>query len=82
MADGHRFAPLGLTAASRTLPLGVCVRVTVLATGRRVVVPITDRGPYAGRGRVLDLSLGAAGRLGIVDAGVARVRIERLAGCG
>lgn len=80
MANGQPFQALGLTAASRTLPLGQCIRVTVLASGRIVVLPVTDRGP-AIRSRVLDLSLGAALRLHMVEAGLAHVRIEPLHSC-
>lgn len=80
MADGHPFNALGLTAASRTLPLGLCIRVTDVASGRTVVLPITDRGPYV-RNRILDLSLGAAMQLHTVEAGLALVRIDRLPSC-
>ena len=65
------------TAAHRRLPFGTRVRVTDLATSKSVVVRITDRGPRV-RGRVLDLSLGAARSLGITDHGVAQVRAEVL----
>src|SRR5262249_40007252 len=51
-ASGERFDPTRLTAAHRTLPFGTRVRVTNLENGRRVVVRINDRGPFA-RGRVL-----------------------------
>jgi rare lipoprotein A len=51
------------------------VRVTNLENGRDVVVEINDRGPYV-RGRVIDLSKGAARRLGMVDDGLAKVRVE------
>ncbi len=64
-----------LTAAHPTYPFGTRVRVTNLATGRRVVVRINDRGPLA-PGRIIDLSRAAAGALGIIGAGVARVRLE------
>jgi rare lipoprotein A len=64
-----------LTAAHRTLPFGTRVRVTNLDNGQRVEVRINDRGPYA-KGRILDLSYAAARELRMVDAGVARVRIE------
>lgn len=74
-ASGARFDQHRLTAAHRSLPLGSRVTVTRLDTGRSVEVEINDRGPYV-RGRVLDLSRAAAARLGMVDAGVARVRIE------
>ncbi len=78
-ASGARFDQHRLTAAHRSLPLGSRVTVTHLANGRSIEVEITDRGPYV-RGRVLDLSRAAAARLGMVDAGVARVRIELGAG--
>jgi peptidoglycan lytic transglycosylase len=65
------------TAAHRSLPFGTRVRVTDLATKKSVVVRVTDRGPWV-RGRVLDLSLGAALSLGIKDRGVAQVRAEVL----
>ena len=64
-----------LVAAHRTLPLGGKVRVVNLENDRSVVVEITDRGPYA-RGRIIDLSLMAAIRLGMVTRGTARVRLE------
>ena len=65
----------GLTAAHRTLPFGTLVRVTNLANGRRAVVVVNDRGPFV-RGRVIDVSVPAARRLGIVRSGLARVRLE------
>jgi len=76
-ATGSSFDRDLLTAAHRSLPLGTKVRVTDLATKKSVVVSITDRGPYV-RGRLLDLSLGAARSLGITDRGVAQVRVEVL----
>jgi len=79
MADGCRFDPARLTAASRTLPLGTSARVRNLSNGLSVVVSITDRGPYV-RGRVIDLSLAAARALGAVQAGVVPVTIEILPG--
>jgi rare lipoprotein A len=77
-ASGTRYDMHALTCAHRTLPFGTRLRVTHLETGRTVVVTVTDRGPFA-RGRVVDLSLEAAKRLGIVSRGVARVRVERVA---
>jgi len=76
-ASGSSFDRNLLTAAHRRLPFGTRVRVTDLKTSKSVVVRITDRGPWA-RGRVLDLSLGAARSLGITDRGVAQVRAEVL----
>jgi rare lipoprotein A len=68
-----------LTCAHPTAPFGTRLRVTELETGRSVVVTVNDRGPFA-KGRVVDLSLAAARRLGIVERGLARVRVERAEG--
>ncbi|WP_096586635.1 septal ring lytic transglycosylase RlpA family protein [Calothrix sp. NIES-2098] len=76
-ASGKRFHPEGMTAAHRSLPFGTRVRVTNTRNGRSVVVSITDRGPYI-RGRILDLSAGAARILGMMGSGVAPVKIEVL----
>ena len=76
-ASGQRFDQHALTAAHRTLRFGTRVRVTNLRTRRSVVVTINDRGPYV-KGRIIDLSRAAATRLGIIDTGVARVRLEVL----
>jgi rare lipoprotein A len=66
-----------MTAAHRTLPFGTKVLVTNKSNGRTVVVTINDRGPFVG-GRVIDLSTGAAGAIGMLGAGVARVSLEVL----
>jgi rare lipoprotein A len=71
-ANGESFNPYGLTAAHRTLPFGTKVRVTNMRTGKSVVVRINDRGPFI-RGRVIDLSLGAAKLVGMTTSGVAKV---------
>lgn len=76
-ADGSSFDRNLLTAAHRSLPFGTRVRVTDLATGKSVVVRITDRGPND-QDRILDLSLGAARSLGITDRGVIQIRAEVL----
>jgi rare lipoprotein A len=76
-AAGEVFNEYGLTAASKTLPLGSRVRVTNLSTGRSVIVKINDRGPFV-RGRGLDLSQAAARQVGITHEGVAKVKIARL----
>jgi rare lipoprotein A len=73
-ASGERFNMHAMTAAHKKLPFGTRVRVTRLATGRSVIVRINDRGPY-GKGRIIDLSRKAAARLGMLKAGVVRVRI-------
>jgi rare lipoprotein A len=77
LANGGRFEEAALTAAHRTLPFGTRVRVTDPNTGRSVIVTINDRGPF-GRGRVIDLSVGAARTLGILDQGVVFIRAEVL----
>lgn len=74
-ANGETFKMNKLTAAHRTLPLGLTAKVTNLDNGRSVRVRINDRGPFV-EGRILDLSYGAAKKLGMVEAGLARVRIE------
>jgi rare lipoprotein A len=76
-ASGVVYTGTALTAAHRSLPFGTLVRVTNLANGRRVVVVIDDRGPFV-RGRVIDLSVAAARRLGMVRDGVVPVRIKVL----
>ena len=74
-ASGVRFNPGGMTAAHRSLPFGTKLRVT--HGGRSVVVTINDRGPFV-RGRVLDLSKGAAQAIGMTGRGVGRVVAEAL----
>ncbi len=76
-ASGVKFDPDRLTAAHRTLPLGTQVRVTLLASGRSVVVTINDRGPYI-RGRIIDLSHQAADQLGMAEDGLAKVRLDSM----
>lgn len=74
-ASGEPFNQYGLTAAHLGLPFGTRVRVTNMDNGRSVVVRINDRGPYA-HGRVIDLSRGAAEAIGVINSGVAPVRLE------
>lgn len=74
-ANGERFDRHEMTAAHKTLPFGTIVRVTDEKTGKSVLVRINDRGPYIG-GRLLDLSEGAATRLGIKGRGTGTVRME------
>ncbi len=76
-ANGERFDPDALTAASKTFPIGSTVRVTNPKTGKSVIVRINDRGPHV-RGRSLDLSKRAAEELGITDKGVARLKVQRV----
>jgi rare lipoprotein A len=74
-SSGEIFDMHALTAAHRTLPFNTWLEVTNLDNGKRVEVRITDRGPFV-RGRIIDLSMGAADRLGMVRAGLAKVRLK------
>lgn len=74
-ANGDLFDMDALTAAHRTLPLGSIVRVLNLTNGKHLHVRITDRGPYVNN-RILDLSRGAAARLGMMEEGLSVVRIQ------
>jgi rare lipoprotein A len=85
-ASGERMNAAALAGAHRTLPFGTKVRVDNLGNGMSVVVRINDRGPFI-RGRVIDVTQGAAEKLGMIRSGVARVKVTvvggkgKLAGC-
>lgn len=74
-ASGEIFDMNALSAAHRELPLGTVIRVTHLGNGKSVTLKVNDRGPFV-EGRILDLSLGAARTLDMVEDGVAKVMIE------
>jgi len=74
-ANCERFDMHGLTAASKTLRFGTRVRFKNPDNGKEVVVKINDRGPYV-KGRQIDLSLGAAKKLGTTDEGVAELKMK------
>ncbi len=76
-ANGERYNPNGLTAAHKTLPLGTMVEVTNLDNEKSVVVRINDRGPYV-HGRIIDLSKGAAQKIGMMGSGTAPVEVVAL----
>jgi rare lipoprotein A len=76
-ASGESYDMTASTAAHATLPFGSIVRLINTRTGRSAVVRINDRGPYVG-GRELDVSYQVAEKLGIIDRGVVRLRIELL----
>ena len=72
-ASGERFNQNAMTCAHRSLPFGTKLRVT--HGGHSVVVTVNDRGPFI-KGRVLDLSTGAARAIGLTSAGVGKVTAE------
>ncbi|MGR5176565.1 septal ring lytic transglycosylase RlpA family protein [Vibrio parahaemolyticus] len=74
-ASGERYNMRAYTAAHKTLPFGTIVRVTNTANGKSVDVKINDRGPFV-KGRVIDLSYKAFGRIGNTNKGVASVKID------
>ncbi|MGA7711891.1 MAG: septal ring lytic transglycosylase RlpA family protein [Rhizomicrobium sp.] len=77
-ADGEIYDAQALTAAHRTLPLPVNVRVTNLDNGKSLIVRVNDRGPFA-KGRIIDVSERAAKLLGFYDSGTAKVRVTYVA---
>jgi rare lipoprotein A len=74
-SSGERYDMDDLTAAHATFSFGTRVRVTLLSTGRSVVVRINDRFPNH-KGRIIDLSRAAARRIGLIGEGTGRVRLE------
>lgn len=84
-ASGEIFDQTAMVAAHRTLPLGTRVRVTNLENGRSVVLRVIDRGPYGRnhrKGTIIDVSKGAARRLGFLEEGLVRVRVEVIGRAG
>ncbi len=81
-ANGEAFNPMGLTAAHKYLPLPINVKVTNLENGRSIIVRVNDRGPFPAANnptsgkRIIDLSYGAAKRLGFHKKGLARVSVK------
>ncbi len=74
-ANGEAFDPGGFSAAHKYLPLPMFVRVTNLDNNRRIIVRVNDRGPFV-KGRIIDLSAGAAKKLGFYKQGTATVLVE------
>ncbi|MFH1009372.1 MAG: septal ring lytic transglycosylase RlpA family protein [Candidatus Latescibacterota bacterium] len=74
-SNGETFDMYGLTAAHPELPFGTKVRVTNLENGMSVEVRINDRGPFS-KGRIIDLAYGAAQKIGLVESGLAEVKLE------
>lgn len=76
-ANGETFDPDGLNAAHKYLPLPSYVRVTNLENRKSIILRVNDRGPFV-TGRIIDLSAGAAKRLGYYNKGTARVMVETI----
>lgn len=74
-ANGEVYDQNALTCAHKELPFDTQLRVTLLATGKSIVVRVNDRGPYK-KGRILDLSVEAARRIGMSEMGTGTVRAE------
>lgn len=78
-ANGEAFNPKGLSAAHKLLPLPAYVRVTNLKNRKSIIVRVNDRGPFIGN-RIIDLSSGAAKKLGFYKEGTAKVLVETVEG--
>ncbi|MDH5761826.1 MAG: septal ring lytic transglycosylase RlpA family protein [Nitrospinota bacterium] len=78
-SNGEVYNMNALTAAHKTLPFGSLVRVDHQETGRTVTVRINDRGPFVGD-RIIDLSYGAAKKLGMIEKGTAPVKLQVIRG--
>lgn len=76
-ANGEKFNMGALTAAHKSMPFGTKLRVTNKRNGKSVVVRVNDRGPFV-RGRMLDLSKAAAGRIGMISTGSGAVCVQRV----
>ncbi len=76
-ASGEVFNQWAMTAAHKKLPFDTIIRVVNRKNGRTVKVRINDRGPFV-RGRIIDLSKGAAQRIGMIRDGVVPVRVKVL----
>lgn len=80
-ASGEKMNADALAGAHPTLPFGTKVRVQNLGNGKSVIIRINDRGPFTG-GRIIDVTRAAAKRLGMIRAGVARVKVTVIDGGG
>jgi len=74
-SNGETYDMYGISAAHRSLPFNSMVEVTNLGNGKKVVVRINDRGPFV-KGRILDLSYGAAKKIDSVNSGVVKVKLK------
>lgn len=78
-ASGEHTVVGALAGAHPTLPFGTSVKVENLGNGKSTVVRINDRGRFA-NGRIIDVSRAAAEQLGLIHAGVARVKVSVIGG--
>lgn len=76
-ASGKVYNKNKLSAAHKSLPFGTRVRVTDPKSGRSIELEVNDRGPFV-KGRIIDLSRRAAKELGIINKGIAKVKVEVL----
>jgi len=76
-SNGETYNMYGVSAAHKTLPMNTWVRVTNLENNRELDVRVNDRGPFV-TGRIIDLSYGAAQKLGVVGPGTAEVQVVAL----
>ena len=76
-ANGEAFDPKGLNAAHKYLPLPTYVKVTNLENNRMIIVRVNDRGPFV-KDRIIDLSAGAAKKLGFYKKGTTKVLVETI----
>lgn len=74
-SNGETFDMNALTAAHRTFPFGTRIFVTNLTNNKTVTVRVNDRGPFV-EGRIIDLSMGAAKVIDLIQTGTAKVRLE------
>ncbi|KPK67382.1 hypothetical protein AMJ87_13445 [candidate division WOR_3 bacterium SM23_60] len=74
-ASGETYDRYAFTCAHRTLPFGTRLVVTNLANRKSVFVRVNDRGPFV-KGRIIDLSYAAAEEIGMIGAGVVKVKVE------
>jgi rare lipoprotein A len=75
-ANGEKWNPHGMTAATWFYPFNTRLKVTCLKTGKCVTVRVNDRGPSRKLRRIIDLSEGAASRIGLLDRGIGQVKVE------
>ena len=76
-ANGERLHHDSLTCAHRSYPFGTILKVTNVLNGKQVVVRVNDRGPFR-KGRIIDLSWGAAQSIGMIAQGIAPVTVEKI----